>query len=78
MVTPESALHALVNQGVDDAIPIDADHSEIVKFHSRLDKHYAIVRGRLLELTAAAPRKLKKRGMYSQVPAMTIDVNITP
>ncbi|KAI5838888.1 hypothetical protein DFP73DRAFT_563574 [Morchella snyderi] len=47
MVTEQSVMHA-VESG--QYIPMDADHSSIVKFINRSDPHYQLVRRKLLEI----------------------------
>lgn len=47
MVTEESVKHAAQDG---QYLPMEADHSSIVKFTNRSDQHYQIVRRKLLEI----------------------------
>jgi hypothetical protein len=55
MVTPESATWALPTEAIHMQIPIDADHSTMVKFSDNYDAHYITVRDRLYECVRKAP-----------------------
>lgn len=50
-----------MSDGRSDIVPLDADHSTMVKFDSRSDQSYQIVRDRILEFAKAAPKVITKR-----------------
>lgn len=61
MVPFTSAIHAGPNEKVYDQIPIDADHSEIVKFSDISNPDYLIIESRIRKLVAEAPRVIQER-----------------
>ena len=61
MVTSESATCALPSEAIHMQIPIDADHSTMVKFSDSHDPHYITVRDRLYECVKKAPEIIKNR-----------------
>jgi hypothetical protein len=61
MVPHTSAIYVGKNERDYDQLPIDADHSNIVKFSDPSDQYYLIIEGRIKELVADAPRVIKKR-----------------
>lgn len=71
MVTRESAIHSMANRKMCHEIPIDADHSTMVKFGSRSDQSYQIIRKCILKLTETAPQVIESRfsatGIYSRI-----------
>jgi len=61
MVTADSATWALPTEAIHMQIPIDADHSNIVKFSDNYDHRYIAVRDRLHECVKKAPGIIKNR-----------------
>jgi hypothetical protein len=61
MVTSDSATWALPTEAIHMQIPIDADHSTMVKFSDNYDSHYIIVRNRLYECVKKAPGIIENR-----------------
>jgi len=61
MVTKESATWASPNQQIQVMIPVDADHSEIVKFVSPSDKHYVVAMEQIRECIKESPRIVAER-----------------
>jgi hypothetical protein len=61
MVTSDSATWALPTEPIHMQIPIDADHSTMVKFSDNYDPHYIAVRDRLYECVKRAPGIIKNR-----------------
>jgi hypothetical protein len=55
LVTQESATWLLPTEATHMQIPIDADHSNMVKFSDNNDRHYITVRDRLYECMRKAP-----------------------
>jgi len=55
LVTQESATWLLPTEAIHMQIPIDADHSNMVKFSDNNDRHYITVRDRLYECVRKAP-----------------------
>lgn len=67
MVTRESAMHAMPDETMCHEMPIDADHSTMVKFDSRSDQSYLSVRNRMKQLAMDAPEVIRDRfakGIY--------------
>jgi hypothetical protein len=61
MVTSDSATWALPTEAIHMQIPIDADHSAMVKFSDNYDPHYITVRDRLCEYVKNAPSIIENR-----------------
>ncbi|UKZ79092.1 hypothetical protein TrVFT333_006842 [Trichoderma virens FT-333] len=61
MVPFTSAIHAGPNEKVYDQIPIEADHSEIVKFSDISNPDYLMMESRIRELVAKAPGIIQER-----------------
>jgi hypothetical protein len=61
MVSKPSAIHASRGEKDYNQIPIDADHSDIVKFSDPSDAGYGIIESRMRELVARAPGVIKER-----------------
>jgi hypothetical protein len=61
MVTADSATWALPTEAIHMQIPIDADHSTMVKFSDNYDTHYVTVRDRLYECVKRAPSIIENR-----------------
>jgi hypothetical protein len=61
MVTSDSATWALPTEAIHMQIPIDADHSNMVKFSDSYDPHYIAVRDRLYECVKKAPGIIENR-----------------
>ena len=61
MVPKASAVHAGKFAKPDDELPIDADHSNIVKFSDPSDPDYVIIKTRITRLVDDAPRVIKQR-----------------
>ncbi|KAI5848981.1 hypothetical protein BZA05DRAFT_403338 [Tricharina praecox] len=61
MVTKDSAMWTSPNQAIQKMVPIDADHSEIVKFMSLTDVNYLDVRGRIERCMADSQRVILER-----------------
>lgn len=61
MVPLTSAIHAGPNEKVYDQIPIEADHSEIVKFSDTSNPDYLIIESRIRELVTKAPEIIRER-----------------
>ncbi|KAL0633451.1 hypothetical protein Q9L58_007664 [Maublancomyces gigas] len=57
MVTRQSAIHSTDGRN----IPLDADHSTLVKFRSRTDLNYQTIRNEILDLTRDAPKIIENR-----------------
>ena len=61
MVTSESATYALPTEAIHMQIPIDADHSTMVKFSDNYDPTYITVRDRLYDCVKKAPGIIRDR-----------------
>lgn len=61
MIPFMSAIYAGPNEKVHDQIPIEADHSEIVKFGDASNPDYLIIESRIKELVDKAPRVIQER-----------------
>lgn len=62
MVTPKSAMSTgLTAMADEDNIPLNKDHSGLVKYESRSDDEYMIVKERVRSLVAKAGREVAKR-----------------
>ena len=61
MVTSESATWALPTEAIHMQIPIDADHSNMVKYSDNHDPHYITVKVRLCECVKKAPSIIENR-----------------
>ena len=61
MVTSDSATWALPTEAIHMQIPIDADHSTMVKFSDNSDPDYSTVRDRLYECVKKAPGIIENR-----------------
>jgi hypothetical protein len=61
MVTSDSATWALPTEAIHAQIPIDADHSAMVKYCDNHDPHYIAVRDRLYECVKKAPGIIQNR-----------------
>ncbi|KAI9766642.1 MAG: hypothetical protein M1839_004797 [Geoglossum umbratile] len=61
MVPKASAIHAGKNEQAYNHLPIDADHSDMVKFNDPSDQNYIIVKKRIEKLADDAPRIIKAR-----------------
>ena len=61
MVTKKSATSTGLTAAADEInIPLDTDHSGLVKYESRSHEGYDVVRGRLETLVADAKRKVSR------------------
>lgn len=61
MVPFTSAIHAGPNEKVYNQIPIEANHSEIIKFSDTSNHDYLIIESRIRELVAKAPEVIHER-----------------
>ena len=61
MVTSDSATWALPTEAIHMQIPIDSNHSNMVKFSDNYDPHYITVRDRLYECVKRAPGIIENR-----------------
>ena len=61
MVTFDSATWALPTEAIHMQIPIDTDHSTLVKYCDNHDPHYITVRVRLYECVKKAPGIIENR-----------------
>ncbi|KAA8913656.1 hypothetical protein FN846DRAFT_929114 [Sphaerosporella brunnea] len=61
VVSQESATFALPTEAIHMQVPIDADHSNMVKFADKADPNYIPVRDRLSDYVAKAPGILETR-----------------
>jgi hypothetical protein len=61
MVTRDSATCALPDHAIHEQIPIDSDHSNMVKFANVMDPHYITVRDRMRECIERAPGIVEAR-----------------
>jgi len=61
MVPHASATHDGRKENSNNHIPIDADHSSMVKFSHRSDEHYVIIEDRIRVLVDQAPRVIAER-----------------
>jgi len=61
MVPQNSAIHAGKNEKPYDQIPIDADHSDIVKFNNPSDPDYRIIESRIKRLVDDGPQVIRER-----------------
>jgi hypothetical protein len=62
MVVPKaSAIHAGKNEEAYNHLPVDADHSDMVKFSDPSDQNYIIVKKRIKKLADDAPGIIKER-----------------
>ncbi|EHK50529.1 putative ankyrin repeat protein [Trichoderma atroviride IMI 206040] len=66
MVPHTSATHVSKNEKAYDHLPIDADHSDIVKFHDPSNQDYAIIEARIRQLTDQALPIVKSRFLSHQ------------
>ncbi|KAI1112399.1 hypothetical protein F5Y14DRAFT_442622 [Nemania sp. NC0429] len=73
LVTKESATGTgLVAAADEDNVPLDADHSGLVKFESRHNQHYLIVKGRLSNIMARAPSVVDDRFALHRLDHQTL------
>lgn len=61
MVSRESAVFATTHEARHDQLSRNTDHSGIAKFDSRADSDYVILRGRIVDCVACAPRIIELR-----------------
>jgi hypothetical protein len=61
MVPHTSATHVSKNEKEYDHLSIDADHSDIVKFHNPSNQDYAIIESRIKQLASQALPVVKAR-----------------
>ncbi|KAH0541631.1 hypothetical protein FGG08_003921 [Glutinoglossum americanum] len=61
MVPRISATHSGPNEKIDDQLPIDANHSDIVKFSDPSNPDYVIIESRIKKLVADAPTVIRRR-----------------
>lgn len=61
MVPRTSAIHAGKIEKPYDQLPIDAGHSDIVKFSNPANSDYVIIKSRIKQLVDDAPKVIKKR-----------------
>lgn len=61
MVPQTSATYAGSNEKPYDQIPINANHSDIVKFSDQSDPEFAIIQDRINKLIATGPEVIKER-----------------
>ncbi|KAI1391513.1 uncharacterized protein F4822DRAFT_396967 [Hypoxylon trugodes] len=61
MVEHMSAIHATSREKYYDQLPIDADHSDLVKFPDQADHNYAFVEKRIIELVSEGPNIVRER-----------------
>jgi hypothetical protein len=61
MVASDSAIWVLLTEAIHMQIPIDADHSTIVKYSDNYDPHYITVRDRLYKCVKNAPGIIENR-----------------
>ncbi|KAL6911038.1 putative ankyrin repeat protein [Trichoderma evansii] len=66
MVPHTSATHVSKNEKAYDHLPIDADHSDIVKFHNPSNQDYAIIEARIKQLMDQALPIVKSRFISHQ------------
>ena len=60
-MTEDSATWAVPSESRHDQVPIDADHSAMVKFTDRADRNYLSVVQRLEECVDNAPNIVRQR-----------------
>ncbi|KAF8243586.1 hypothetical protein K440DRAFT_55349 [Wilcoxina mikolae CBS 423.85] len=63
LVTRDSATSFSPAEALHDQIPIDTDHSNLIKFAGRDDRHYDVVRVKLSAVIKMAPDILRMRGV---------------
>ena len=61
MVPKTSATHAGRNEQPYNHLPIDANHSDMVKINDPSDPNYIIIKKRIGQLVDDAPRIIKER-----------------
>ena len=61
MVPRSSAIDAGRNEKSYDQLPIDADHSDIVKFNNPSDPDYRIIESRIKRLVDDGPQVIRER-----------------
>lgn len=61
MVPKVSATYASLNEKKYDQLPINADHSNIVKFSDSSDDNYVIIQSRMRQCVKDAPRAIRER-----------------
>ncbi|KAI9862990.1 MAG: hypothetical protein M1813_004163 [Trichoglossum hirsutum] len=61
MVPKASAIHAGKNEQTYNHLPIDADHSDMVKFNDPSDQNYIVIEKRIEKLADDAPGIIKER-----------------
>jgi hypothetical protein len=61
MVPKVSATYASINEKKYDQLPINADHSHIVKFGDSSDDDYVIIQSRIRQCVKDAPRVIQER-----------------
>ncbi|KAA8908942.1 hypothetical protein FN846DRAFT_944125 [Sphaerosporella brunnea] len=61
MVTKDSATWASRTEALPDQVPLEANHSTLVKFSDRHDNKYEVVLGRIREQVVEAAEVIKKR-----------------
>lgn len=61
MVPKVSATYASINEKKYDQLPINADHSNIVKFSDSSDDDYVIIQSRIRQCVNDAPRVIQVR-----------------
>jgi hypothetical protein len=64
MVPQSSATQHAGQEMVKDSIPLDADHSNIVKFSSFTDPNYKTIQGRIIDMVGRAPGVIQERIEY--------------
>ena len=73
MVPQPSAIHATTNERSHDQLPIDADHSDIVKFHSS-QMEYRIVASRIEKLVGQAQAVISRRATHYEKSKLSLAV----
>jgi len=64
MVPQASATQHAGQESVKDSIPLDADHSNIVRFPSFVDSNYKTIQGRIMDMVDRAPGVIQERIEY--------------
>jgi hypothetical protein len=64
LVTQDSATCFCPHEATHDQIPIDTDHSNLVKFPGPDDANYETVSRKMQDLVKKAPEIIQKRRLY--------------
>jgi hypothetical protein len=66
IVTKESATWFMSEEDVHNQISVNSDHSNLVKFTSRIDENYLAVSSKMRDMVKKAPEIARLRGANSK------------